>query len=730
MRRKKSVLFSTICMFVIIFFIFSILLGVIALISYQAINASLNNSNQNFIGTVQTQIDQLFLQTEVIAQDLCRDDNIIDLAKHEHSDFSVNFELLNKIKNKYSAFTKIKTYLYFKNTDHIISSVGTFSAVEYYNTFCTNDFESFDEWKKYILSTDYDWHPYTSSAAPNAAEQGGIRRIYQIPLNDSKVRNHLVVFFEIDSKDIFRNIQVKSFENLQIRNNNHDLIAGVNNKYDLQNIFNGTEPPKHYDMYHTKSGHEKLLVAYSPSGICGCYYLYIIPYAYYFHAISSLMTLMYISIALALILTAVSLIYLYKKNMMPLEKLVAIFQETDTIEDVNEYVFLDNKIHELSNHVDDMRTENIKNMLILKETLLKNLLCTDLSNDYTLVQRLEKYGIVFKYDFFAILLIKAVFPLNEESASRYSRILEASMEKHFVCKCNFYTTHINDTIAIIINFDYNRKRYDIIEAINQAKTDFLNENHIDIYLTLSNIFEALPMFQTSYRSASDAMEYAVKNELLFVAESNITNDYHYSPAVEQELMNSLEAGNAKACCALIEQLYKDNIANRQLSRSGRNQLILKINVTLERFTNVCLPDQHRIFDIKDFLNEDAEKIFHALKEIFKETAEQHLLKQIEQYIEINYANAELNLNYLAEIFGFDPVYLSNMYRQHTGNKITTRINQKRINVARRMLLSDQEMTLEDISRCVGYSNTRTFLRNFQQIEGLTPTNFRLQYTSE
>ncbi|HIW34396.1 MAG TPA: helix-turn-helix transcriptional regulator, partial [Candidatus Paenibacillus intestinavium] len=100
-----------------------------------------------------------------------------------------------------------------------------------------------------------------------------------------------------------------------------------------------------------------------------------------------------------------------------------------------------------------------------------------------------------------------------------------------------------------------------------------------------------------------------------------------------------------------------------------------------------------------------------------------LVDQIIQYVNEQYSSENLNISMIGEHFELTPSYLSRQFRDQTGEALLSFINKIRLREAKR-LLAEQTMTINDISKNVGYGDINTFHRIFKKSEGITPGKYR------
>ena len=96
-----------------------------------------------------------------------------------------------------------------------------------------------------------------------------------------------------------------------------------------------------------------------------------------------------------------------------------------------------------------------------------------------------------------------------------------------------------------------------------------------------------------------------------------------------------------------------------------------------------------------------------------------------KYIANNYQN-ELNLEIVSNQIGYSQFYFSKLFKEQMGMTIHQYINEYRINKAKD-LLAYSKLSVNSIATKVGFKNTLTFIRNFERIVRMTPSEYREYY---
>jgi two-component system, response regulator YesN len=99
-----------------------------------------------------------------------------------------------------------------------------------------------------------------------------------------------------------------------------------------------------------------------------------------------------------------------------------------------------------------------------------------------------------------------------------------------------------------------------------------------------------------------------------------------------------------------------------------------------------------------------------------------LIEQIKTYIE-DRLQMNVTLHDTAERFGFSPNHLGVLFKEATGCNFRDFVIHTRIDKAKSML-RDPSVKIYEIAFLVGYQNENYFYRQFKQIVGVTPNEFR------
>jgi AraC-like DNA-binding protein len=98
------------------------------------------------------------------------------------------------------------------------------------------------------------------------------------------------------------------------------------------------------------------------------------------------------------------------------------------------------------------------------------------------------------------------------------------------------------------------------------------------------------------------------------------------------------------------------------------------------------------------------------------------IKKSLQFVEANYSS-KISISEMAKGVGLNKNYFSTFFRENIGVTPQQYIIKYRINKACE-LMSNQGLTIGDISRSVGYNDTLGFSKIFKKEKGISPLKYR------
>lgn len=112
----------------------------------------------------------------------------------------------------------------------------------------------------------------------------------------------------------------------------------------------------------------------------------------------------------------------------------------------------------------------------------------------------------------------------------------------------------------------------------------------------------------------------------------------------------------------------------------------------------------------------------------RQKEESQMRTNILDYINNNFTNSQLSLVSIADEFSLTPNFLSRYFKQETGYAYQQYLTMLRMDRIKEMLVTTK-LPIKEIILSTGYADIANFMRKFKSLEGLTPGQYREQYSA-
>ena len=147
-------------------------------------------------------------------------------------------------------------------------------------------------------------------------------------------------------------------------------------------------------------------------------------------------------------------------------------------------------------------------------------------------------------------------------------------------------------------------------------------------------------------------------------------------------------------------------------------MLLQLELENRNLSDIAIP----VFNNERFVElfrEDFPRCFETIcQRLTQDRVDQaqSLEKEILDYIEQNYANQQLSITSITEHFRISAPTLQKRMNACVGKTFSAYVEELRMNKARKLLLST-ELTIQEISESIGYTNTNSFYKAYCRIFG-------------
>lgn len=338
-------------------------------------------------------------------------------------------------------------------------------------------------------------------------------------------------------------------------------------------------------------------------------------------------------------------------------------------------------------------------------------------------QILNKFGTTFSPEF--VSTQKAIADILDIQISLGLKDLKKAKEliKNF-------SQESDDKIKESLKPDYNKILASYFSATHEydKALDYIEQN-IDQYGAEQRIFVLPPYFKEKASLLYDKQKYKLAYDELLKA----TN-----------LVDSIKDSHSAIQLDELATIYELNLKEAEIART-RTQLkfsqtiVIALIVVAILLLTIALIIRNNFAKQKTKNNvlfkqqEELSKNINYYKKMIIDKANTNsininpLFQQLEEYMlkEEAYKDPNINREALASTLGTNRQYLGSAIKEETGLTFTGYINRYRLENARKLLLENKDISIDDIIVECGYSSRSTFHRLFKEYYGMAPHELKL-----
>lgn len=457
-----------------------------------------------------------------------------------------------------------------------------------------------------------------------------------------------------------------------------------------------------------------------------------------------------IYLIVTLFLSIISSFFIYK----PIKKLKATIYDNGKNMDYvthtyhNDFEFLESIYKNLVDNNLLLNKENQNYQKENMENILKKLLDSSTSQTAFAPEQLESIDTYFQYLNYLVFLVEPGFSSTLENIENdlntikfvIMNVTTELMEPYAQIKVLETTSQ---RMIFICNFEaYDKKVFQ--DVIKRVQDFFNNIGLFALSIGFGEPVTELENLSHSFDTAKAALFHAIlsstDNTCFFEDMKVIPPDkQHYPYETDKEIINSLKAQNKEGCQAGIA-LFFEQIADYQYAQF--NRCVLQLDAALQRYE---YGNQLSITPFEDVSSLLASVNLERLQESFQKRcaddiaalleikmhsfAKTELIQDVKEYIEDNIYNPNLSVAMIAEKVDLSVNYLRNIYKENTGESLTTYITQRKLTLICEML-ADKEIPIQDISDKLGFTTKNYFFTFFKKHMNMTPNQYRISLDTQ
>jgi two-component system response regulator YesN len=688
----------------------------------------------------------------------------------------LSFYFLNPVEGHYSGLTKVSAFLnniratnplissisiYYKNNDLLVTTDGIkYSSNDndilpdrtYIKDLCYSDNVEYWGLKKEMLSKSSDeekvYITFVRRISPPTSESKGGGSI-AIAVDENKLYTAIKSSAPIAFGQIFI---IDEEGQIVSHNEKNYLFSSIKNMSYGKNILGSTNKS---DYFITKIKDIDSIVSFVSSDYNNWIYVTVQPIAELIENRASFLgrTILLITIITLLFGLFVSFIST-KKIYSPLRNLSELCKNIVKARSHNisrdEYGIIGSTLDILSAKVKEQEKKLEQSIPIIKHHFIQNLLKSNYSNEEIVYEKMKFLNISFNFEYFSVIIIKlGKYP--EPIDFKMSEIIKLDiMDKIelFLADYNFKSvcTEAINSVNIILNLKH--KNVDIIPYIKKLNDYITNVLRLNANIGIGNIYLGLDNIYTSSKEAVLCIDYSYiyPENTIFTIDDIIqweSNTDEVLRTIYEEFSNSLKTQDKKASLENINNII-DIIRIEHICYNHSMRILTQCATFIENIItelkinpdNIMSNDiytgfnnNENILELKKWFEIIITQIFECIDER-KSEKNSDFIKYVREFISENILDPSISLNYVAEVMRISPAYLSRMFKEETGINFIEFLMNEKLNAAKKMLLSNEHIKVEEVCTAVGYSSPQYFIRKFKLKYGSTPGEYRLSYFRE
>lgn len=444
---------------------------------------------------------------------------------------------------------------------------------------------------------------------------------------------------------------------------------------------------------------------------------------------------------IALLIGTIIAVYFSYRNCRPIVNLIKILNREE-INSANDKIFknIENNIIRTINENKALKEKIDKQARLVTNSVVEKLLKQELDDEKEINEIIEVSNIEVKYSKFIVCSIKLY--ISENYKINYSIIIN-KLKELIEREQKGYVFYINEANISMLIEVINEQNFNPIE-FGRKIIQMLNIYNVHSTIGIGSYCNSIREINKSYKEALLALNVLSRDKgdvILYDAIKNLNDTktkYYYPIKVEQEIINSVKSGDMKKVEKILEKIYDENFKEIQLSGHISRILIYNIVSTVIKIMVELELDLSKFEDAKAlhhlFEAEKVNDVYNSLISTYsvicdfvnqnKKSKNRYLFEKIENYLEKEYCNSEISLDFVARKFNLSASYLSRFFKEQSGVNFNDYLQKLRIEKAKEIFTHNENILVQDVAFKVGYNNSGALIRAFNKYEGITPGEYK------
>lgn len=318
-------------------------------------------------------------------------------------------------------------------------------------------------------------------------------------------------------------------------------------------------------------------------------------------------------------------------------------------------------------------------------------------------------------------------------------MIEELAEGFFLLRC---VDHSASQLVCICNFeDKRRTRIQLHQALTSIQDVLEQQFHITVTIIVGVTVDDtgdLPQSQQSAKQVLNRRFVYGPGALIFCEDTASVSAETSSYPQEQEtqLLSAARAGDPDEACRQLSAFFERirpyqmdyillyllqlDLAIQKLE--GANHLDTQpLDLTKIYTASMTLDQLRRQFEVRIAALAD-------LVKALRESSTDKLVTRVNDLVQENLCDQNLTVAWLADEVDLSVNYLRNVYKESTGENLSAYINRAKLSLICE-LLQTSDLSIQEISKKLGFSTSNYFFTYFKKHMGVTPKQYRSSHGS-
>ena len=436
-----------------------------------------------------------------------------------------------------------------------------------------------------------------------------------------------------------------------------------------------------------------------------------------------------------LLLQIIFIILLIRHSYIPIRTTLTKLGPSQEIHSVNPFKHVQHSLSHLSSVNEEQRMMLSRSRLEMQEAILSMLIYQKKHYNFPLEQRLQEYGLHFEGDYYRGLVLMLFDTESDESLqiSEHMHMAICKISQEYLPSLHYLKMDAADEMLFLAVLEDKRSRTEQLQNNLNALCSQISETLlVNVHIYIGDECKQLDQVHGSFKNAHDLCQAcSTTDKYLIFSSSHNTPIYDYKESDVKYLQQMTRMGQPEAVCMRLKEIYLRNSGEHARSAFER-QLLYGHMISTLLATGYQAPLDELItkglsdLSIKHFI-ELISQYYLMLCRNNRQQEHQESLRlkaSILATLREEIGNYNANQADVAMRFGITERRFAVLLRQETGLSFSKYMEKIRLQYACNLLQND-DLTIEEIARQVGYGSDKSFRRAFKQIFGISPSAYRL-----